>query len=56
MEIFGLAAGLVLLADLYAMIRTIRSDATRTLKALWVSLVLVLPFFGVVAWVLFGPS
>ena len=51
-----LAAPLILLADLWAIIRTLRSDADKQRKALWVAIVLLLPFVGVVLWVLWGPS
>lgn len=51
-----LAAPLILLADLWAIIRTLRSDADKQHKALWVAIVLLLPFVGVVLWILWGPS
>lgn len=50
------AAVLVLLADAWAITRTVRSDATRRTKLIWVAIVLLLPFVGMVAWILFGPS
>ena len=56
METFGYAGILVLLADAWAIIRTLRSDADAGKKAAWVAIVLLLPFIGVVAWILFGPS
>ena len=50
------AAPLILLADLWAITRTLRSDADKLRKALWIAIVLLLPFVGVVLWVLWGPS
>ncbi len=47
---------LILLANAWAIIRTLRSDAATRHKLLWVAIVLLLPFVGVVAWILFGPS
>jgi hypothetical protein len=47
---------LILLADLWAITRTLRSDAEPKNKLLWVAIVLVLPFVGVVLWIWFGPS
>lgn len=51
-----LAAPLILLADLWAIVRTLRSDAEVQSKLLWVAIVLLLPFVGVVLWILWGPS
>ena len=53
---FGIAGTLILLVDAWAITRTVRSDATPQRKALWVGIVLLLPFVGFVAWILFGPS
>jgi hypothetical protein len=50
------AGVLILLADLWAITRTLRSDAEPKNKLLWVAIVLVLPFVGVVLWIWFGPS
>ena len=52
-----LTAGImVLLADAWAITRTLRSDADRKTKLQWVAIVLLLPFVGMVLWILFGPS
>ena len=50
------AGVLLLLADLWAIVRTLRSDAETKNKMLWVAIVLVLPIVGVVLWIWFGPS
>lgn len=47
---------MVLLADIWAITRTLRSDASAKTKVMWVAIVLVLPFVGMVLWILFGPS
>jgi phospholipase D-like protein len=47
---------MVLLADLWAITRTLRSDAEPKQKMMWVAIVLLLPFVGMVLWILFGPS
>lgn len=52
----AIATPLIVLADLWAIVRTLRSDANTRQKILWVAIVLLLPFIGVVAWILFGPS
>lgn len=56
MEVTGLAVTLVLLANLFGIVRTLRSSAEAVKKAMWVAIILLLPFVGVVAWILFGPS
>jgi hypothetical protein len=47
---------MILLADIWAITRTVRSDASAKNKAMWVAIVLLLPFVGMVMWILFGPS
>jgi len=47
---------LVLLADIWAVTRTLRSDADPGKKVQWVATVVLLPFVGMVLWILFGPS
>ena len=56
MSVFGMAGVMVLLADLWAITRTLRSDAETKSKMLWVAFVLLVPVVGVVGWILFGPS
>ena len=51
-----LVAPLVLIADLWAIVRTLRSDSDIQKKLLWVAIVLLLPFVGVILWIFFGPS
>ncbi len=56
MDAINIAGIGILLANLWAIIRTVRSDADVQKKVLWVVFVLVAPFVGVVAWIIFGPS
>ena len=51
-----LAIPLIVLADLWAIIRTLRSDADVQKKLQWLAIVILLPFVGMVLWILFGPS
>ena len=55
-EVGGLFGLLVLVADVYAIIRIVRAECATMTKALWIALILVLPVVGVVLWMLFGPS
>ena len=47
---------MVLLANLWAITRTVRSYAEPKTKLLWVAIVLLLPIVGMVLWIIFGPS
>ena len=56
MELTSVAGIMVVLANLFGIVRTLRSTATGQNKAMWVAIILLVPFVGVVAWILFGPS
>jgi len=54
---FGGLFGLIVLAlDVWAIVKTIQSNAGTGSKVLWIVLILVFPIFGVVLWWLFGPK
>ena len=49
--------GLVLFAlVVYAIVKTLQSGASTGRKVLWIIIVLLLPFLGFLAWLLFGPK
>ncbi len=49
--------GLIWLAlIIYAVVKTVQSNAGTGAKVLWILLVLVLPVFGLVVWLIFGPK
>lgn len=52
-SIFGL---LILLADVFAILKIAHSSATTEKKALWILLVLILPLIGLIAWFFAGPG
>ena len=52
----GLMGLLVLIADLYAIIQVLGSNATTGAKLLWVLLILFLPVVGFILWLLMGPG
>ena len=55
-EVNGLL-GLVLFAlVIYAIVKTLQSGASTGGKVLWIIVVLLLPFLGFLAWLLFGPK
>ena len=50
------AGGLLLLiADIYAIVKTLQSSATDVMKIFWVLFILLMPFIGFIAWLLAGP-
>ena len=52
-EIGGLLGLLILIADIWAIIKTVESGAGTGAKVLWVVLILVLPVLGLILWLLF---
>ena len=52
----GFIGILVLIADVYAILKIGRSSEGEGKKALWIVLVLVLPVLGVIIWYLMGPG
>jgi hypothetical protein len=54
-EVGGLLGLLLLILNVWAIIRIVQSAATTGSKVLWVVLILILPLFGLVLWLLFGP-
>ncbi len=51
--IFGL---ILLVLDIYAIVKTIQSGASTGAKVLWVLAILLLPLLGLIIWFLFGPK
>lgn len=56
MEVNGILGILILIADIYAILKIAQSSAETVKKALWIVLVLVLPIVGVIIWYLAGPG
>ncbi len=55
-EIGGFFGFLLLIADVYAIVKTLQSNAGTGAKVFWVVLILVVPLLGFILWLLFGPS
>ena len=53
---FGLIGLLVLIADIYAILKIAQSRTGDGKKALWIAIVILFPIFGVVIWYLAGPG
>ena len=56
MEVTGLLGFIILVADVYAVLKITQSPASTGKKALWIAIVVVLPVLGLIAWYLMGPG
>ena len=56
MRVNGLLALIILIADIFVILKISQSSAKVGMKILWIALVIVLPIIGLVAWFFFGPG
>lgn len=56
MEVGGLFGVLVLIADIFAIIKVLKSRAKDPEKILWIILIALLPVIGLVVWYFAGPG
>lgn len=54
-EVTGLFGLLILVADVWAIVRTVNSSASTGVKVGWIVAILLLPVLGLILWLLFGP-
>ena len=54
-EVGGLLGLIILIADIWAIVKTIESPTSTGSKVLWIVLILVLPVFGLLVWLIAGP-
>ena len=45
----------ILIADIWAIVKTLQSPATPGTKAVWVLVIFLLPVAGLIIWIFFGP-
>ncbi|MGE3627969.1 MAG: PLDc N-terminal domain-containing protein [Hyphomicrobiales bacterium] len=55
LEIGGLLGLIILIADVWAILKIMQSGASTGTKVLWIVVILVLPLFGLLLWLLMGP-
>lgn len=55
-EIGGIFGLLLLVADIWAIVKTVQSGASTGAKVFWVVLILILPLLGFIIWLIFGPK
>lgn len=54
-EVGGLLGLLLLVLNVYAIVKTVGSGAGTGAKVFWVVIILIFPLLGFVLWLLFGP-
>lgn len=52
----GILGLLILIADIYAIIKILQSSASGLKKLIWVLIVLLLPVIGLILWFFAGPG
>ncbi|MGM0516099.1 MAG: PLDc N-terminal domain-containing protein [Pseudomonadota bacterium] len=52
----GLLGLIILILDIYAIIKVVQSGASAGMKAIWIVVILLLPIIGLIIWALFGPK
>jgi hypothetical protein len=55
-EVSGLLGLIILVLDVWAIIKVVNSSAGTGSKVLWIVLILVLPVAGFILWLLLGPK
>lgn len=54
-EVGGILGLLLLVADVWAIVKTVQSGASTGAKVFWVVLILILPLLGLIIWFFAGP-
>ncbi|HMB59881.1 MAG TPA: PLDc N-terminal domain-containing protein [Xanthomonadales bacterium] len=52
----GIIGLIILILDIWAIVKVIGSSATTGMKVVWVLVILILPVLGLILWFLFGPK
>jgi len=55
LEVGGLFGLIVLVLDVWAIVKIVGSNASTASKVIWIVVILLLPVLGLVLWLLFGP-
>lgn len=56
MDNLGIFGFILLVADIYAVVKIAQSKATTGIKILWILLVVFFPLAGLIVWYLLGPG
>ena len=55
-EFGGILGLIILIADVWAIVKTVQSGASTGAKVIWIVLILILPVLGLILWLLAGPK
>lgn len=55
-EVGGLLGLIILILDVWGIVKIIQSSSGTGTKVLWVVLIMILPVFGLLLWILAGPK
>ncbi|MBA1145602.1 PLDc N-terminal domain-containing protein [Ectothiorhodospiraceae bacterium WFHF3C12] len=55
-EVSGFFGFVLLVLDVYAIVKTLQSRASTGWKVFWVVLIILVPLLGFILWLLFGPK
>lgn len=55
-EVGGIFGLIILILNIWAIIKTVDSSATTGVKVVWILVILLLPVLGLLLWLLLGPS
>lgn len=55
-EIGGIFGLIVLIADIYAIVKVIQSGASTLAKVLWIVGIIIFPVLGFIVWLIAGPK
>ena len=55
-EISGVIGFVVLLLNIWAILKIVGSGASTLSKVVWIAIVLILPIIGFIAWFVLGPK
>jgi hypothetical protein len=54
-EVGGILGLVILIADIWAIVKTFESPISTGKKVLWIVLILLLPILGLIIWLIAGP-
>lgn len=54
LEVGGLFGFIILVLDVWAIVKTVQSGKSTGWKVFWIVLIIVLPIVGLILWLLFG--
>ncbi len=56
LEVGGFLGLLILIANVYAIVKIVQSGASTGAKVIWIVLILLLPILGLIIWFFAGPK